>query len=124
MKITDKREEREKFLTIEEIYAGDIFSFLGNDDVYMLVDDGDHYVDLLGGSCYEIEDHELNQPIELLDAELVINRRLKQAETPTFLFGGPRWDAASRIYHCTTSRSFCQEFFEKNFFYLFFPEWG
>lgn len=77
MKITDKRENREKFLTIEDIYAGDIFSFLGNDDVYMLVDDRDHYVGLSEGSCYEIEDHELNQPIELLDAELVINRRLK-----------------------------------------------
>lgn len=77
MKITDKREKKEKFLTIEEIYAGDIFSFLGSNDIYMLLEDGDHYVDLSNGSDYEVEEHELNQPIELLDAELVINRRLK-----------------------------------------------
>lgn len=77
MKITDKREEREKFLTIEEIYAGDIFSFLGNDDIYMLLEGEGHYADLSDGSNYEIEDHELNQPIELLDVELIINKRLK-----------------------------------------------
>ena len=76
MKITDKRENREKFLTIEDICRGDIFCFLGREnDIYMLVDD--HYVDLSEGDCYEVEEHELNQPIELLDAELVINRRLK-----------------------------------------------
>lgn len=78
MKITDKRENREKFLTIEDICRGDIFSFLGNEDaIYMLIDDEDHYVDLSEGDCYEVDEHELNQPIELLDAELVINRRLK-----------------------------------------------
>ena len=78
MKITDKRENREKFLTIEEIYRGDIFCFLGRENnIYMLVDDEDHYVDLSEGDCYEVDEHELNQPIELLDAELVINRRLK-----------------------------------------------
>ena len=77
MKITDKREERKKFLTIEEVYAGDIFSFLGRDAVYMLIGDEDHYVDLSDGEFYEIEEHELNQPIELLDVELIINRRLK-----------------------------------------------
>lgn len=78
MKITDKREERKKFLTIEDICRGDIFSFLGNeDDIYMLVDDEDHYVDLPTGDCYELDERELSLPIELLDAELVINRRLK-----------------------------------------------
>lgn len=77
MKITDKRENRETFLTIEDIYAGDIFSFLGRDIVYMLLDDRDHYVDLSDGECYEVDEHEFYQPIEVLDAELVINRRLK-----------------------------------------------
>ena len=77
MKITDKRTEKEKFLTIEEIYGGDIFSFLGRNIVYMLLDDRGHYVDLSDGECYEVEEHEFCQPIEVLDAELVINRRLK-----------------------------------------------
>ena len=79
MKITDKREEREKFLTIDDIYSGNIFSFLGNDDVYMLLVDRNHYLNLStsDGEYYEIEEHEFSQPIELLDAELIINRRLK-----------------------------------------------
>lgn len=76
MKITDKREGREKVLTIEDIHGGSIFSFLGRDDVYMFLD-SEEYVDLSDGTHYEIEDHELSQPIELLDAELIIHRRLK-----------------------------------------------
>lgn len=73
MKITNKREN---FLTLKDLSAGDVFCFLGDDEIYMLLDDKDYYVDLAEGIAYEIENHEYNQRIEWLNAELIIHSQL------------------------------------------------
>lgn len=64
-----------KYLTLDNVEGGNLFTYFNEpEEVYILTEDGAHYINLFTGEYYDVEDEDENKPIILIDAELVIKK--------------------------------------------------
>ena len=72
LKITGEVKTR-KYLTIDDITMGDIFSFVGEEGIYMYGCGAEScYMNLQYGTVDDVEYEVRNKPIVLIEAELAI----------------------------------------------------